>query len=162
MPAGANVRKPSPCLPMTKLLWLFCAGCCLAPAQAPKQYTCPRASTPPRIDGRVDDAAWAQTRWTDWFVDIQGPAQPKPRFRTRAKMLWDDDYFYVAAELEEPHVWATLTEHDAVIFRDNVFLTAQSTLLKKFASIVQGGLSIACVDQLIGSRTELKPASFIV
>jgi hypothetical protein len=36
-------------------------------------------------------------------------------------MLWDDDYFYIGAELEEPHVWATLTEHDAVIFRDNDF-----------------------------------------
>jgi hypothetical protein len=36
-------------------------------------------------------------------------------------MLWDDDYFYVAAELLEPDVWATLTVHDSVIFRDNDF-----------------------------------------
>ena len=36
-------------------------------------------------------------------------------------MLWDDEYLYVAAELEEPHVWATLTEHDSVIFHDNDF-----------------------------------------
>ena len=36
-------------------------------------------------------------------------------------MLWDDDYLYIAAELEEPHVWATLTQHDAVIFHDNDF-----------------------------------------
>jgi hypothetical protein len=36
-------------------------------------------------------------------------------------MLWDDRYFYVAAELQEPHVWATLTRHDAVIFLDNDF-----------------------------------------
>jgi hypothetical protein len=36
-------------------------------------------------------------------------------------MLWDDDYFYVGAELEEPHVWGTLTEHDSVIFQDNDF-----------------------------------------
>jgi hypothetical protein len=28
---------------------------------------------------------------------------------TRAKMLWDDDFLYVAAELQEPHVVATLT-----------------------------------------------------
>ena len=55
------------------------------------------------------------------FVDIQGATQPRPRFRTRAKMLWDDEYFYIAAELEEPHVWATLTEHDSVIFHDNDF-----------------------------------------
>ena len=36
-------------------------------------------------------------------------------------MLWDDQFFYVAAELREPHVWATLTEHDSVIFHDNDF-----------------------------------------
>ena len=36
-------------------------------------------------------------------------------------MLWDDQFFYVGAELEEPHVWATLTERDSVIFHDNDF-----------------------------------------
>lgn len=88
---------------------------------APKSYVCHRAAAPITIDGRLDDAAWQQAPWTDDFVDIEGDARPKPRFRTRAKMLWDDKYFYVAAELEEPHVWGTLTEHDSVIFRDNDF-----------------------------------------
>ena len=59
--------------------------------------------------------------WTTDFVDIQGGAKPTPRFRTRAKLLWDDDYLYIAAELEEPHVWATLTQHDSVIFQDPDF-----------------------------------------
>lgn len=36
-------------------------------------------------------------------------------------MLWDDEYFYIGALLEEPHVWATLTNHDSVIFHDNDF-----------------------------------------
>jgi hypothetical protein len=36
-------------------------------------------------------------------------------------MLWDDDYFYIGATLEEPHVWAALTQHDSVIFHDNDF-----------------------------------------
>ena len=73
------------------------------------------------IDGKLDDAAWASAAWTDDFQDIEGDRKPRPRFRTRARMLWDDKYFYVAAELFEPHVWATLTEHDAVIFHDNDF-----------------------------------------
>ena len=30
-------------------------------------------------------------------------------------------FFYIAAALEEPHVWATLTEHDSVIFQDPDF-----------------------------------------
>ena len=36
-------------------------------------------------------------------------------------MVWDDKYLYFAAEIEEPHVWGTLTQHDSVIFRDNDF-----------------------------------------
>ena len=87
----------------------------------PKAYVCYRVVRPPRIDGRVDDAIWQRARWTDDFVDIEGDRKPKPRFRTRAKMIWDEEYFYIAAEMEEPHVWATLKKHDSVIYRDNDF-----------------------------------------
>jgi hypothetical protein len=82
---------------------------------------CSRARGPIEVDGRLDDAAWQAAPWTDAFVDIEGDVRPRPRFRTRAKMLWDDTYFYVAAWLDEPHVWGTLTRHDSVIFRDNDF-----------------------------------------
>jgi hypothetical protein len=100
----------------------FCLLACAGMAQTlPKRYTCVRASSPIRIDGRLDDSAWRNAAWTDDFVDIQGGDRPKPRFRTRAKLLWDDDCLYVGAQLAEPHVWATLTEHDSVIFRDNDF-----------------------------------------
>jgi hypothetical protein len=87
----------------------------------PKQYSCRRATGPIRIDGRLDDVAWSKAEWTDWFIDIQGTDHPAPRFRTRVKMLWDDQYFYVGAELEEPHLRGSLTEHDSVIFHDNDF-----------------------------------------
>ncbi len=93
----------------------------LAPFTHPKGYVCYRASSPVTIDGALTDAAWEAAPWTDAFVDIEGDKQPKPRFRTRVKMLWDDTALYIAAELEEPHVWATLTEHDSVIFHNNDF-----------------------------------------
>jgi hypothetical protein len=88
---------------------------------APRQYVAFRAPAPLSVDGKLDEPAWSAAPWSDAFVDIQGPAQPAPRFRTRAKMLWDDRYFYVAAEMEEPDLWATLTERDSVIFHDNDF-----------------------------------------
>lgn len=88
---------------------------------APKGYLCPHAPAGVTVDGRLDDPAWADAPWTDDFVDIEGDHRPRPQFRTRAKLLWDEDYFYVAAELEEPHVWANLTAHDSVIFQDNDF-----------------------------------------
>lgn len=87
----------------------------------PRGYVCPRSTGLVTVDGKLDDAAWAAAPWTEDFVDIEGPTKPKPKFRTRAKMLWDDEYFYVAAEMEEPHVWGTLTRHDSVIFNDPDF-----------------------------------------
>ena len=61
---------------------------------------------PLSIDGRLTDPAWSAAPWTDDFVDIEGDLKPAPRYRTRVKMLWDDEYLYIGAELEEPHVWA--------------------------------------------------------
>src|SRR5262245_21805340 len=88
----------------------------------PRSYVCCRTSTPLQVDGKLDEAAWQSAPWTDDFVDIEGDAKPRPRFLTRAKMLWDDQFFYIAAELEEPHVWATFTKHDSYIFtEDNDF-----------------------------------------
>jgi len=92
----------------------------VAPA-SPLGYVCYRAESAVTVDGRLDDAAWRSAPWTAAFVDIEGDAQPRPALRTRAKMLWDDEYFYVGAEMEEPHLWATLTRHDSVIFQDHDF-----------------------------------------
>ena len=97
---------------------------------APKSYDCPRATHPLNIDGKIDEAAWEKAPWTTDFMDIQGPESTKPRFRTRSKMLWDDQYLYIAAELEEPNVHGTLTRHDSVIFHDNDF----EVFLKPLAS----------------------------
>jgi len=90
-------------------------------SRIPRGYVCPMASGPIVIDGLMNERAWRTAAWTDDFVDIEGGARPAPRFRTRVKMLWDAEYLYVGAELEEPHVWGTLTKRDTVIFHDNDF-----------------------------------------
>jgi hypothetical protein len=87
----------------------------------PRGYICYRAASPIAVDGRLDDGAWREAPWTDDFVDIEGDKKPRPALRTRAKMLWDDSYFYIGAELVEPHLWATITRRDAVIFHENDF-----------------------------------------
>jgi hypothetical protein len=87
----------------------------------PRGYVAYRATAPLVIDGRLDEAVWQPAPWTDTFIDIEGDAKPRPRLATRARMLWDDTYFYIGADLVEPHLWATLTEHDSVIFHDNDF-----------------------------------------
>lgn len=87
----------------------------------PRRYICTRAASPVQVDGNLDEAVWTKVPWSDPFVDIEGPARPKPRLRTMVKMLWDDQYFYLGAYLEEPAVWATLTARDSIIYQDNDF-----------------------------------------
>ena len=87
----------------------------------PKHYQCLKADKPIDIDGKLDEKEWAKAPWTDDFIDIEGPDHAAPKFRTRIKLLWDDTYLYVAAQMEEPDVEAKLTQHDSIIFRDNDF-----------------------------------------
>jgi len=87
----------------------------------PNGYVCGITAVPLQIDGKLDEPSWKLAPWTEDFVDIEGEKKPKPRFRTRAKMLWDNDNFYIAAQLFEPHLQGVITQHDAVIFQDNDF-----------------------------------------
>lgn len=86
---------------------------------APRHMLCHRTASPLTIDGKLDEAAWRAASWSEPFTDIEGDRRPP--LSTRVKMLWDDQFFYVAAELEERDLWATLTARDSVIFHDNDF-----------------------------------------
>lgn len=87
----------------------------------PKNYVCYKTDMSLNIDGKLEEQIWKTTLPTTDFIDIQGDLEPNPPFQTYVKMLWDDDYFYFGAYMEEPHIWAKLTERDAVIFYDNDF-----------------------------------------
>ena len=87
----------------------------------PQGYVCGFSAVPLVIDGKLDDASWQSAPWTQDFVDIEADRKPKPRQRTRAKMLWDSRYLYIAAELSEQHIQGSIVKHDAVIFQDNDF-----------------------------------------
>ena len=88
---------------------------------APRSYDARRAVSPPAIDGALDDAAWQVAPWTEPFIDIRGEDWPAPQWDTRAKIVWDDESLYVAAQLEEPHLWATLADRDAILYREHDF-----------------------------------------
>lgn len=87
----------------------------------PRSYVCQAASDPPTIDGLLNDHAWESAAWTEDFVDIEGDKKPRPAYRTRAKMTWNADALFVAAELDEPHVRGRLKLHDAIVFYDPDF-----------------------------------------
>ncbi|PVY43744.1 carbohydrate-binding family 9-like protein [Pontibacter virosus] len=87
----------------------------------PRHYVTYFTEKAPTIDGNIKEEVWQQVAWTELFTDIEGDKKPAPLYPTRVKMTWDDEHLYIAAELKEPHVWANITQHDAVIFHDNDF-----------------------------------------
>lgn len=87
----------------------------------PEGYVCYRTHDAVTIDGKATEKAWDNAPWTRTFVDIEGSKRPLPRYSTRAKMLWDDNNLYIYAEMEEPHVWASIKGRDQVIWYNNDF-----------------------------------------
>ena len=87
----------------------------------PNHYVCYRATDPIKVDGKLNESSWKNAETSNAFVDISGEGFPAPRHQTQVKMLWDEEYLYVGAELSEPHVWADIKQHDEVVYYNNDF-----------------------------------------
>src|SRR4051812_18392631 len=80
------------------LAWLPCHASELAEWRdkmqsiIPHGYSCHYTSNAIAVDGNLNDSAWALAPWTRDFADISGAGKAAPRFRTRAKLLWDENY----------------------------------------------------------------------
>lgn len=85
----------------------------------PKHYIVTKTQEALTIDGIANESSWKRTLFTDNFIDIEGVKTPK--FDTKIKMLWDDNYLYVYSEMQEPHIWANLKQRDTIIFYNNDF-----------------------------------------
>ncbi|WP_102408009.1 carbohydrate-binding family 9-like protein [Parabacteroides bouchesdurhonensis] len=91
------------------------------PDYNPPTYVCYKAPAPIHIDGRLTDEEWGAIPVVSDFTDIEGGSRPAPELQTQVKIAYDDQGLYVGAILEEPHVWATITKHDSIIYLDNAF-----------------------------------------
>lgn len=87
----------------------------------PKSYTCYRTEKDISIDGNLNERAWKKAAWTSLFVDIEGDKKPLPLQETRAKMLWNDRYLFIAAQIEEEHIWAYQDRKDQIVYLENDF-----------------------------------------
>lgn len=80
-------------------------------------YIAYRTAAKPCIDGRLDDPAWQNAPRSPRFRDLISGGETT--HDTRAALLWDEEYLYVAYWIEEPNLQATLTEQDALIYENN-------------------------------------------
>ena len=86
-----------------------------------KTYNALMVKRPIKVDGKLKEHDWKQAVLISDFEDIEGASKPKPAFSTNVKMMWDSQYLYIGAVLEEPHLWGTLKKQDDIIYRDHDF-----------------------------------------
>ncbi len=87
----------------------------------PKSYAARFIPDGVLLDGVLDDPAWQAISWSKKYEDIQGPPLESPRMTTRMKIAWDSTYLYIAAEIEEPHLWGTLADSTKPVWHEDVF-----------------------------------------
>ncbi len=80
-------------------------------------YEVHRAKIAPRIDGKIDDAAWQAAKpvvfvfpWADQTGKLQ---------KTTARLTWDNDNLYIAYECEDDDITAVYTRHDDPTYKDD-------------------------------------------
>ncbi len=89
--------------------------------KTPLQYTVLRTSGDITIDGKDDEKDWSKAPWTELFTDIASGVDSNLLRKSHCKMLWDDEFLYLFARLDETSLWASLTQHDSPVFQDNAF-----------------------------------------
>ncbi|MDP2984034.1 MAG: carbohydrate-binding family 9-like protein [Candidatus Latescibacter sp.] len=74
------------------------------------EYTILKAPDKIVIDGKLDEPGWKNAPFTAPFVVYTDASVP--RFSTRAKLLWDDTYLYIAFVMNDSDVWAKTKVYD--------------------------------------------------
>jgi len=114
-------------LPMVGTLLLISPLQAADPPPAPKkepptEFECHWADTAITIDGKADEEAWKHAQVIDhfylpWLKDKARPAKTA----TKAKLLWDHEYLYFFADMEDTDLYADVTEHNGQTWDNDVF-----------------------------------------
>jgi hypothetical protein len=109
------------------LLLLPLAGCA-ADAKIARQekdppvdrvVECRWARNPIKIDGLLNEAVWDDAQVMDNFVVYW--QKRKAKTATKARLLWDSEFFYFSAEMEDADLFADVTKHNGITWENDVF-----------------------------------------
>jgi len=93
-------------------------GQALPPPNRPV-YEVSRTTVPIRIDGRLDDPAWAKTPLLGPLVNNRD-GSPSP-LKSEARMLYDDNFLYFSSRFVDENIWATMKKRDEHLWTEEVF-----------------------------------------
>lgn len=99
------------------LCFLLCAA---RSPQAPRRpvYEVSRTTTPIKVDGRLDEPAWAKAPPVGPFVNNRDGSPST--YQTEAKVLYDDQFLYFAFRCVDDNIWATRTRRDDHLWEEEV------------------------------------------
>jgi len=81
-------------------------------------YEVARTAAPIKVDGKLDDAAWAKTPGVGDFVN-NSDGSPS-HYKTEAKVLYDDYFLYFSFRCTDDNIWATLKRRDQHLWEEEV------------------------------------------
>ncbi|MCI0700321.1 MAG: PQQ-dependent sugar dehydrogenase, partial [Planctomycetia bacterium] len=88
----------------------------------PTNFECRWADSSITLDGTADEAAWKHAQPISAFhLPWLGDKARMSRTATSAKLLWDRDYLYFHAQMEDSDLFADIKEHDGELWRNDVF-----------------------------------------
>ena len=88
----------------------------------PSTFECRWTDTPISIAGGASDPAWKHAQPIAAFhLPWLGDKARMARTNTTAKLLWDREYLYFFAEMQDSDLFADITEHDGELWKNDVF-----------------------------------------
>jgi uncharacterized repeat protein (TIGR03806 family) len=85
-------------------------------------FECRWTDSPITLDGTADEAAWKHAQPIRAFhLAWLGDKARMGRTATTAKLLWDREYIYFYAEMEDSDLFADVKEHDGELWNNDVF-----------------------------------------
>ncbi len=104
------------CLGIAAMAVLFVAA---DRPEATREAVCRRVSRPPKIDGKLDDACWADAVLIDKFPAFW---ESRPSGTgTKARLLWDDDALYFSATMTDQELRSFGTKRNDHLWNGDVF-----------------------------------------
>lgn len=111
------------CVPLFALLagaWLSQPGPSQEPARSPA-FECRWTDRAIAITGKGTDPAWKNAQTIDNFT-VPWLEKPRPaKTKTKAKLLWDREYLYFLADMEDADLFANIKEHNGTLWYNDVF-----------------------------------------
>ncbi len=86
-----------------------------------READCRWTEQAPKIDGKLDDPAWKTAAVIDRFPLFWNKSDPGPAHSTKARLLWDRDALYFAAEMTDSDVRVFGTKHNDYLWNGDVF-----------------------------------------